>query len=313
MTEAARTLATGAVLALVLGGTAATACAQSNAVSSIAPPSAMFDYEPLGKPPEVKEVKPVVDWLPIWGKEAREKGFDLPLPFGVGLTYTYIRQNMVVSDIAIRGNPVGVTLRDADTVTDTAVVRGDAWLFPFLNVYALVGQTSGVTRPALALPDGQVLTSDVKYNRLSYGGGLTVAGGWKSWFGILDANWTKGPIVNDAGQQTIDEPIQSVTVTPRIGTLFSSGKYGTGAVYVGGMYLLATSEIRAVFDLRQHPGLAALIGSSTIDVTARVKPKDPWNLLIGGSWQPDKRWSITAEIGGVMDRSHFIASAMYRF
>jgi hypothetical protein len=303
MIDMVRTIATGAVLALVLGAGAAPARAQSTAVSSVAPPSAILDFAPLGKTPEIKEVQPVVDWLPIWGKEARERGFDLPLPLGVGLTYTYIRQNMVVSDVAIAGRPLGVTLRDADTVTDTGVFRADAWLFPFLNIYALVGYTSGVTRPVLVLPNGQLLASDVKYSRSSWGAGATVAGGWKSFFGTVDANWTTGPIVNNAGQQTIDKPIQSVTITPRFGTLISSGKFGTGAVYVGGMYLLATSEIRAVFDL----------GGQPLYVDARVKPKDPWNLLIGGSWQPDKRWSITAEIAGVMDRTHFIASAMYRF
>ena len=313
MIDRLKSIATGAVLALVLGGSAASVLAQSSAVSSVAPPSAILDFAPLGKTPEIKEVEPLVDWLPIWGKEARERGFDLPLPLGVGLTYTYIRQNMVVSDVAIAGNPVGVTLRDADTVTDTGVLRGDAWLFPFLNVYALVGQTAGVTRPVLVFANGQVLTSEAKYNRFSYGGGATIAGGWKSWFGTLDANWTTGPIVNDAGQQTIDEPIQTITVTPRFGTLFSSGRFGTGAVYVGGMYMLATSEIRAVFDLRQHPVLAALVRSNSLDVTARVKPKDPWNLLLGASWQPNKRWALTAEVGGVMDRTHFIASAMYRF
>ncbi len=313
MTAMVRTIATGAFLAWVLGWSAAPVRAQSSAVSSVAPPSAILDFAPLGKTPEIKEVQPLVDWLPIWGREARERGFDLPLPLGVGLTYTYIRQNMVVSDVAIAGNPVGVTLRDADTVTDTGVLRGDAWLFPFLNVYALVGQTAGVTRPVLVFPDGQVLVSEAKYSRLSYGAGATVAGGWKNWFGTLDANWTTGPIVNDVGKQTIDEPIQSVTITPRVGTLFSSGRFGTGAVYVGGMYLLATSEIHAAFDLREHPVLAALVGSTSLDVAARVKPKDPWNLLVGVSWQPDKRWSITAEIGGIMDRSHFIASAMYRF
>ncbi len=93
-------IATSAVLALALAWSVPSVRAQSVAVSSIAPPSAIRDFTPVGEPPDTREVPPLVDWLPIWGREAREKGFDLPLPFGVGLTYTYINQNMVVSDVA---------------------------------------------------------------------------------------------------------------------------------------------------------------------------------------------------------------------
>lgn len=79
------------------------------------------------------------------------------------------------------------------------------------------------------------------------------------------------------------------------------------------MYLVATSEIRTVVDLRQHPGLAQLVGTDSLNIVARVEPRNNWNYLIGGNWQPDKRWSITAEIGGLADRTQFIASVMYRF
>jgi hypothetical protein len=35
--------------------------------------------------------------------------------------------------------------------------------------------------------------------------------------------------------------------------------------------------------------------------------------LIGGNWQITKRWSLTAEVGGVFDRFHVIGSVMWRF
>src|SRR6185295_4360690 len=140
------------------------------------------------KEPAIDETKPLIDWLPIWGRDAREKGFDLPLPFGVGLTYTYIHQNMVVSDVKINGNPLNVNLRDAETATHTGVFRADVWLLPFLNVYGLFGETAGTTKPVLAFANGQTLESQVDYNRFSYGAGMTVAGGWKAWFLMLDAN-----------------------------------------------------------------------------------------------------------------------------
>ncbi len=306
-------LTTNAVLALALAWSAPSIRAQSVAVSSIAPPSAIKDFTPVGTPPHTKEVQPLVDWLPIWGREAREKGFDLPLPFGVGLTYTYMKQNMVVSHVTIEGRPLGVTLRDAETVTDTGVFRADAWLFPFLNIYALVGQTSGVTRPAVVFPNGEVLKSKVSYDRSSYGAGATLAAGYKAWFVTVDANWTNGPIFTTDGGQISDEPIESITATPRTGVLFNSDQGGVGALWIGAMYIQATSEIHDVIDLRQHPVLVELVGSDSLTVSARVSPRDQWNYLIGGNWQPDKRWSLTAEVGGLTDRIQFIGSVMWRF
>ena len=65
-TDAAKT---AAVLWFILGSAAVHG--QSTAVSSVAPPSTVYDLEPLGKKPETDETKPLVDWLPIWGKGAQ--------------------------------------------------------------------------------------------------------------------------------------------------------------------------------------------------------------------------------------------------
>jgi hypothetical protein len=286
---------------------------QSAAISSVAPPATIYDREPLGAQPTVKEVEPLVDWLPIWGKSAREKGFDLPLPFGVALTYTYIDQNMVVSDLRIENRPLNLTIKDAPTKTNTGVFRVDAWLLPFLNIYALVGETSGTTKPGLVFSNGRKLESVVDYHRPSYGGGMTVAGGWKSLFVTADMNWTTGPIISRDKGQIGEEPIQTFTFAPRAGILMSSGKLGTGSIWVGGMAIVATSEIRDHIDLGNHPLLERLIGQNSIEYSVHVVPKDEWNLLIGGHWEFNKRWSATAEIGGVMDRFHVITSVMWRF
>lgn len=298
---------------LALAAATTSVWGQSTAVSSVAPPPTIFQLEPLGRSPETKEVEPLVDWLPIWGQEAREKGFELPLAFGVGLTYTFIDQDMVVSDVQIEGNPVGITIRDAATTTHTGVFRLDTWVFPFLNIYGLVGQTAGVTKPALLFSNGEALESEVTYDRFSYGGGLTLAGGYKAWFLTLDANWTTGDLVSKEGGQIGDEPIQSLTLAPRFGMLFSSGRLGTGALWIGGMYLLATSEVRGKVDLSEHPALADLAGRDSLAYSVRVEPKENWNVLIGGNWEINKRWSLTAEVGGILDRFHVIASVMWRF
>jgi hypothetical protein len=301
------------LVALLLSCINGSVFAQSAAVSSIAPPSTIYDLEPLGKQPKIEETQPLVDWLPVWGRDAREKGFDLPLPFGIGLTYTYIHQNMVVSDVEIAGRPVDVTIHDAPTTTHTGIFRADAWVLPFLNVYGLFGETAGVTKPAVVFPNGKALESEVSYNRFSYGAGMTVAGGWKALFLTLDANWTTGAIISKEGGQVGDKPIQTITCAPRLGVLMSSGRLGTGSIWVGGMYLVATSEIQGRVDLSQHPELVSLIGRDSLSYSVRVEPKEHWNLLLGGNWQFNKRWSLTAEVGGVLDRFQAIGAVMWRF
>jgi len=307
------TAKTAVALWFILGS--ASVHGQSTAVSSVAPPSSIYDLEPLGEKPEQDTTKPLVDWLPIWGKGAKDKGFDLPLPFGLGLTYTYIHQNMVVSDLVVEGIPVKrLRFKDAPTFTNTGVFRIDAWLFPFLNVYALVGETSGTTSPKVIFPNGREVKSNVDYTRASYGGGMTLAGGYKAFFLTLDANYTTGPIVSTKKGMIGDKPIESFTFAPRLGMLLSSGgKKGVGAIWVGGMCLKATSEIKDSIDLRDHPLLANLVNRDELDFSIHVQPKDAWNLVAGGNWQINKRWSALAEVGGVMDRYQAIAAVMWRF
>jgi hypothetical protein len=129
----------------------------------------------------------------------------------------------------------------------------------------------------------------------------------------LDANWTTGDIVSKKRGQVGDDPIRTFTFSPRLGMLMSSGKLGTGALWVGGMFLLATSEIHGLADLSDHPALVNIIGKDSLGYSVRVEPKENWNLLIGGNWEINKRWSITAEVGGIQDRFHAIGAGMYRF
>lgn len=39
-------------------------------------------------------------YFPIWGDEARARGYSIPLPFGVNLSYMNIRQDILVDSIS---------------------------------------------------------------------------------------------------------------------------------------------------------------------------------------------------------------------
>ncbi len=47
------------------------------------------------------EILPVLQVPPIFGKQAREKGYTLPLPFGVGTSFMVMRQTNTISDFRL--------------------------------------------------------------------------------------------------------------------------------------------------------------------------------------------------------------------
>ena len=59
------------------------------------------DLDPIGEEKPDGEIKPITEFLPFFGKRVRDMGFDLPLPFGLNLIYTNMRQYAAVSDIRI--------------------------------------------------------------------------------------------------------------------------------------------------------------------------------------------------------------------
>ncbi len=46
-------------------------------------------------------------YFPIWGDEARARGYSIPLPFGVNLSYMNMRQDIMVDSITFSGLKLG--------------------------------------------------------------------------------------------------------------------------------------------------------------------------------------------------------------
>jgi hypothetical protein len=111
----------------------------------------------------------------------------------------------------------------AETASDGLSIRPDVWLFPFLNVYAILGRSAASTEVgySLWLPDSsgnnqQVLSLDSKvdFSANTFGFGLTptigVGGGWLA----LDMNFTWTDIPQ------LSEPASAFVFDPRIGKSF---------------------------------------------------------------------------------------------
>ena len=282
------------------------------------------DRDPIGEEKPREKAKPITEIVPFFGKSVREKGFDLPLPFGLNLIYTNMRQHAAVSDLRIGKNetPItDITIPDPFSKDHNVTLRGDMWLFPFMNIYGLVGYTNGraevdvditgltVTIPnpfdpknpiVLPIPDIQIKES-IEYNGITTGGGTTLAAGYRYIFGTVDMNYTWTNL------NLADNTIQTFTVAPRAGILVTTKEAGNGSVYLGGMYLNYEQTLSGVADLTETiPALGML------PYKLRLNGRNPWNALAGGTWDLHDRWSIQGEVGFVK-RKHFQFSGMFRF
>jgi hypothetical protein len=162
--------------------------------------------------------------LPIWGDKATKRGFTLPYSAGVSLQYFGQRSDLVIDNLKVGFN--GGTMHDLDGLirfdkakasSDGISLRPDIWLFPFLNIYAIIGQSSASTNVgyALWLPDSTgtaqpVLSSETKveFTATTAGIGFTptigVGGGWLA----LDMNvtWTDVPQLDQAAMAFVFDP-----------------------------------------------------------------------------------------------------------
>ncbi|GMQ25321.1 hypothetical protein Aoki45_20030 [Algoriphagus sp. oki45] len=168
--------------------------------------------------------------LPIFGKGARKLGYHLPRPVGISLLNHQQFQTLQFTDLSVGlngGEKVSLNnlfSLEQSTVPQTTkieMVRGDVWLFPFLNFSGMVGRgrnnldgqlfLSDEFKSALEklgflvglkpddVPDYLPLVSEL--TALSYGGGVTLAGGVGNFnftfnyqivaSSVLEANTTK--------------------------------------------------------------------------------------------------------------------------
>ena len=239
------------------------------------------------------------DFLPVWGKEACERGYVLPRPFGISVGYMHQDQPFDVGDVFVNGVDVktpGVAVVDeVQNEETTYTLRVDAWLFPFWNVYGILGRTSGQAVGPLmidlapvfpglcSLPGNscQIDTSfDIRYDADVVGWGTTIAGGYKDFFGMIDYNRTKADLdisLTDA---------KATVISARIGWNGTIGGF-SGVLWVGTMYQ----------DIAQTLDLLLDIGEDNLLVTIDQSTQEAYNYVIGGQWDINRSFSILAEIG----------------
>ncbi len=279
------------------------------------------------KQPDVTErpVEPITRAVPIFGEAVREKGFDLPLPFGTGVNLVFMSQSIELRNVKVGfGGPVqeveGLDFSDAQSHDAAVTARLDMWLLPFANIYGIFGSVNGETEidleisnvvgglPPIGLPPifqpGGSIDLNIDYNGTTFGGGMTLAGGYKNFFASVDGNYTYSNI------DVVDGDIKVYTITPRVGFYWNPVAVpGSLTAWVGGMYMRYRQTVTDDINLQEFD---SRLPSVEIDFELDIKNDTPWNTIFGGQWSITKRWQFTAE-GGFGDRSHLITGLFFRF
>ncbi|MDZ4031890.1 hypothetical protein U0868_10025 [Kluyvera ascorbata] len=283
--------------------------------------------------------------LPFLGDEARKRGYELPLPFGLNINYMNIRQNIDVDSINFNGlslkghsldNAFKINVGNTRERSKTETVKLDAWLLPFMNVYGLVGYTDGHSVSQIGVdvlgPHGHSIPLAPKYkNQLqnlafqldfkgtTYGVGTTLVGGIGNWFTAFDANYTQTRF------DILDGSIDAFTISPRIGYRFNtpgndtlhlpSGKLN---LWVGSMYQDVQQEFKGSLSDLTMPSAALqdMVNLANKDNKGRFDVKQhlssPWNVLVGAQYELTRNFNVTTEIG-FADRNSFFVAGEYRF
>ena len=259
--------------------------------------------------------------LPIWGAEAEARGYQIPLPFGIGITAYSARQPVNIHDLQLGRNgkdPVSVTnflqIDKVDTSQQNVSMKLDVLVFPFLDVYALLGYTTGTTEgliqipgePILGIFEPAVLQLNAKFHGPTYGGGVTLQGGTKvnEWrdltaFAVADFNVTKTTLSFD--NETLiarTKPVAKV-FSARVGLSGIAGPNNRVALWTGAMYQKIQQEV------------AGDVDNTNLQFVVIQSPTNPWNALIGGLVEFGKDFSILIE-GGVGTRID-TRRGVYRF
>lgn len=181
--------------------------------------------------------------LPIWGDKVYERGYDLPLPIGIGVNYVFNEMFLDISEFGMSINNVDLSpwlnmesLGFQKTVATSSGVnlRIDSWILPFLNVYGLFSQVYGSTSVRLAPVFGGItfpeFGSTVDFDASAYGLGATLVYGYKNYFisGDINHSWTS--------TELLTKQVGVLTLSGRVGRSFKLKRDQRVVFYVGMMY-----------------------------------------------------------------------------
>jgi hypothetical protein len=226
---------------------------------------------------------------------------ELPRPWGIGLDFYTMDQEYDID--FLKFDIPGVSLGDPSLLKVTNEVQHfdikiDAWLFPFLNVFAIFGHIENDTVIDLSKAPVQGLPFPLGKLPVSTDGtvtglGMTLAYGSGNWFTTLTATKTETSLSG-----SFDSNVDTTTIQPRIGIVKGPWQY-----WVGGLYL-DTEE--------SHKGAVPLPILGNVPFEVILGGSDDWNTALGARHVFSEHADLTFEVG-FGDRSHTLFNFTYRF
>ncbi|MBT7702173.1 MAG: hypothetical protein HN700_17930, partial [Verrucomicrobia bacterium] len=232
----------------------------------------------------------LVSAVPAAGQGA-ERDARLPLPFGIGVNIYHQDQGYDLTSLKVdvlEGDLAALENIEIDNDVTEVNLKLDWWALPFLDLFGIVGFVDGQTDV-----DNDIIKNlSVDYEGVVYGGGVTLVGGWESFFISLTA------AIMETELDTSTSSVKAFIVSPKVGVVT---RYG--ALWGGAMYQETDEHHEGVIDV-------PIFGRVEYDV--EFEQKESWNGSAGYTTGVGEHWQIDLE-AGFGNRIHASASATYRF
>ncbi len=197
--------------------------------------------------------------LPFYAQDVINRGFSLPKPLGISVVYADTFQQMQLNNLSVgfRGSnkvPIDFVSFDNNTShTQTPQLKLDAWVFPFMNVFATVGKISGeadiqftidgnnfinqsgidcsrlINKPICSRVEDKAVTVPVvaDLSGTNYTVGAILASGWKDYFFTVPIS------ASYADMRRSDAEGFVLNISPRIGKQIPLQGTQSIAIYAG--------------------------------------------------------------------------------
>ncbi len=274
--------------------------------------------------PDIAQPDPEQKWqtlFPFFGAGAEKRGHKLPYAIGVTTGFYYGRRRIKVSDAKVALSNFTIP---ADKLTKIKVksreknwsVRLDAWIFPFLSVYALGGYTREYTDAAISVDlldrvrklrgaSRKAFKVSVDLTGITYGGGMTLVGGYKNYFAAFDSNYTISALQGDlVFGNRLSPDVRAMLCSVRLGWRKQICNSWLN-LWVGETYWDTTNTIRG------NPDIPVLgkVGFSLKESTIK-----PWSTHIGTHLEITKTLQFMVDMGSNFSGLFCITPAfIYRF
>lgn len=258
-------------------------------------------------------------YFPFLAEEALNRGYVLPKPIGINFIYVDMTQDVKVESLKLKGDiilspflkPISlekiitVTAKDTVSSIQNKIVKTDIWLFPFLNIYGLLGETKGYskTKIDISLNKPVITNADFKldYDGITYGVGTTIVGGVGNIFVATDVNYTRTSL------NIIDGNIDALIISPKLGYNFNFSSF-KNSIWIGGMYQEISQTLKGnIADVINMP---IPIRNGKFEI--KEKAASPWNTVVGFRSEINTNYEIMTEIGFGTKESIALALG-YRF